>query len=293
MRSDRAPALPRVVHARILAVWPSTRTRTTKPEPGSAIRGDPDRVPHSRGHDPVHFFEQVATSPTVRRGGLFRRMAEAHVRARTRHRRSRHGRRRTTIRRSSSSSASVGARSAAANSRLPPGTRPRRAVESRPVDEKLLRTPWFEGLAENLDSVPVADWCSRGTRFLRWRLSRPDAGYVLHVTPTPSRSVSSRTRASMSLRGVAQGVRATGSATAALGGPMVAAACRPMVRRCVCTLVQTPTSGSVAFAHSRRCIPPSPLNLVFKSLDEARAPSATFPARTFDSSNGCLLTAAC
>ena len=53
-----------------------------------------------------------------------------------------------------------------------------------PSTTQLLASPWFETVAADLDWVPVTDWAqSWTTDFLRWRLSRPDAGYVLHVTP--------------------------------------------------------------------------------------------------------------
>src|SRR5262249_54287964 len=37
------------------------------------------------------------------------------------------------------------------------------AVESRPVDEKLLVDPWFDDIATDLDWVPVRDWVQSWT----------------------------------------------------------------------------------------------------------------------------------
>jgi hypothetical protein len=59
---------------------------------------------------------------------------------------------------------------------------PRGRVERHDVDATFLASHRFEEVTQDLDWVPVSGWAqSWDTDFLRWRLSRPDGGYTLHV----------------------------------------------------------------------------------------------------------------
>ena len=145
----------------------------------------PTRYRTPAGPTPFIFSSNVATSPAVRRGGLFRTMAE-RVYEQARHGRAGNGRRRQRQldHRRRRAVRVARARSAAGARLCSRSPRLGRSVESRSVDSQLLATSWFDAAVEDLDWVPVADWVQSWTPdFLRWRLSRPDGGYVLHVTP--------------------------------------------------------------------------------------------------------------
>jgi hypothetical protein len=157
-----------------------------------------------------------------------------------------------------------------------------RAVESRPVDTALLASEWFATVAADLDWVPVRDWAqSWSPDFLRWRLSRPDGGYVLHASPDAV-AVSVRARAPLGIPAAVllkvfprPGAQLPGSGT-----PFVTAACRAH-RAPVCVYAGFNAHVTVRGIRTPRRLQPSPLNLVFKSLADA-VPGASFRLDTFE-----------
>jgi hypothetical protein len=238
----------------------------------------------AQGTTPFIFSSNVATSPTVRRGGLFRTMAERmYERAAASGAPGMVG-----VGNDNSTVVVVERFGWRALGPLPvrvcmpvPGRD--RSVESRRVDPKLLATPWFETAAADLDGVPVTDWVQSWTPdFLRWRLSRPDGGYVLHVTPDAlAVSVLAHARFRVRCAVLLKVFPRAGARLPLSASPMVAAACR-YHRAALCVYAGFNAHVHVRGVRSPRRLQPSPLNLVFKSLDETRAPSATFRLDTFE-----------
>jgi hypothetical protein len=142
----------------------------------------PTRYRTPAGPTPFIFSSNVATDPTVRREGLFRDIAErVYARAAA-----------------TGAPAMVGVGNDASTVvvvdrfgwkllgpmpvRMCLPFRSAAGVDSIPVDGAFLASDEFELLAKDLDWVPVLDWVqSWDVPFLRWRLSRPDGGYVVHV----------------------------------------------------------------------------------------------------------------
>jgi GNAT superfamily N-acetyltransferase len=244
----------------------------------------PTRYRTAAGPTPFIFSSNVATSPSIRRGGLFRAMAERmYERARSTGAPGMVG-----VGNDNSTIVVVERFGWRALGPLPvrvsipiPGAG--RSVESRPVDSQLLSTPWFENAAENLDWVPVADWAQSWTSdFLRWRLSRPDGGYVLHVAPD-ALAVSVLAHARFRLRcAVLLKVFPRPGARLPLSTNSVVAAACAYHRAALCVYAGFNAHARVRGIRSPRRLQPSPLNLVFKSLDEARAPSESFRLDTFE-----------
>jgi hypothetical protein len=236
------------------------------------------------GTTPFIFSSNVGTSPTVRRGGLFRVMLE-RVYERIR---------------ASGAPALVGVPNAQSTTvvvdrfgwralgPLPvricvpvPGLG--RAVESRAVDADLLASDWFDAAAADLDWVPVADWVQSWTPdFLRWRLSRPDGGYVVHVTPD-ALALSVLDHAPLRVRAaVLLKVFPRPGATLPLSSASLIAAAGRYHRAPICVYAGFNAHVRVRGIRPPRRLQPSPLNLTFKSFDEERAPTATFRLDTFE-----------
>jgi len=236
------------------------------------------------GPTPFIFSSNVATSPTVRRGGLFRAMAErVYERAGATGAPGMVG-----VGNDNSTIVVVERFGWRALGPLPvhiclPAPGRSRAVESRAVDATLLASPWFEAAAADLDWVPVADWVqSWSPEFLRWRLSRPDGGYVLHVSPE-ALAVSVLAHAPLRVRCAVllKVFPRPGAALPLSAAPLVAAACR-YHRAPLCVYAGFNAHVQARGIPSPRRFQPSPLNLVFKSLDERRGPTATFRLDTFE-----------
>jgi hypothetical protein len=244
----------------------------------------PTRYRTASGATPFIFSSNVATSPSIRRGGLFRAMAERmYERARDTGAPGMVG-----VGNDNSTIVVVERFGWRALGPLPvrvslpiPGAG--RSVESRPVDSELLSTPWFENAAADLDWVPVTDWVQSWTpEFLRWRLSRPDGGYVLHVTPD-TLAVSVLAHAHLRIRcAVLLKVFPRPGARLPLSTTSVVAAACAYHRAPLCVYAGFNAHVRVRGVRSPRRIQPSPLNLVFKSLDETRAPSSSFRLDTFE-----------
>ena len=236
------------------------------------------------GSPPFIYTTNVATSPTARRSGLFRAMAErVYVQAAATGAPGLAG-----VGNDQSTAVIVGRFGWRALGPLPvricvpvPGRG--RGVESRPVDEKLLTSSWFDDAARDLDWVPVSDWVQSWTPdFLRWRLSRPDGGYVLHATPQ-ALAVSVLAHGPLKARFAVllKVFPRPGSRLPLSAAPMIAAACRTH-RAPLCVYAGFNAHVRVRGVRSPRRLQPSPLNLVFKSFDEERAPTATFRIDTYE-----------
>jgi hypothetical protein len=236
------------------------------------------------GPTPFIFSTNVATSPTVRRGGFFRTMAErVYKRA---HATGAPGM--VGVGNDESTVVVVQRFGWTSLGQLPvhvclPRPTRRHRVESRPVDAAVLGDSWFDEIATDLDWVPVRNWVQSWTPdFLRWRLSRPDAGYVLHVTPDAV-AVSVLAHARLHLRAaVLLKVFPRPGATLPLSGaPFVTAACL-YHRAPICVYAGFNAHVRLRGVQPPRSALPSPLNLVFKGLDESSAPSASFRLDTFE-----------
>jgi hypothetical protein len=151
-----------------------------------------------------------------------------------------------------------------------------RAADARDDDR-------FDDWTRDLDWVPVRDWAqSWTTDFLRWRLSRPSTDYALHVSPS-GLAVSTRAPGPAKLPfAVLLKVWPRPGATLPLNGaPFVAAACR-FHRAPLCIYAGWNAHVRVRGIPTPRRFQPSPLNVVFKPLDDARAPGTTFRLDTFE-----------
>jgi GNAT superfamily N-acetyltransferase len=236
------------------------------------------------GPTPFIFSTNVATSPTVRRGGLFRGMAERlYERARATGAPGMVG-----VGNDESTVVVVERFGWTSLGPLPvhvclPRPTPRTTVDSRPVDARLLADPWFEQVAADLDWVPVRDWVQSWTPdFLRWRLSRPDGGYVLHVTrDAVAVSVLAHARLRVRAAVLLKVFPRPGTALPLSAAPFVTAVCR-YHRAPICVYAGFNAHVRLRGISPPRRVLPSPLNLVFKGLDESRARSASFRLDTFE-----------
>src|SRR4051812_27409637 len=137
------------------------------------------------GSTPFIFSSNVATDASVRRGGLFREMAE-----RVYKRAAATGAPGMVGGGNDQSTGVVVERFGWALLRpMPvkvcPPLVPAGDIESFVCDASFLRSARFTELSADLDWVPVRGWAqSWDTDFLRWRLSRPDTHYLLHASPT-------------------------------------------------------------------------------------------------------------
>ena len=158
-----------------------------------------------------------------------------------------------------------------------------RGVESRVVDTAVLASPWFETAATDLDWVPVANWAQSWTpEFLRWRLSRPSGGYVLHLTHDAlAVSVLAHARFRVRCAVLLKVFPRPGATLPVSATPFIAAACTHH-RAALCVYAGFNAHVPVRGLPSPRKLQPSPLNLVFKSLDEQRTPAAGFELDTFE-----------
>ena len=236
------------------------------------------------GPTPFIFSTNVATSPTVRRGGFFRAMAErVYERARATGAPGMVG-----VGNDESTVVVVERFGWRSLGPLPvrvclPIARAGPTVEGRTVDAALLASEWFDAAARDLDWVPVRDWVQSWTPdFLRWRLSRPGGNYALHLA-REGLAVSTLAHAAPHVRAAVllKVFPRPGAQLPLRGAPFVTAACRHH-RAPMCVYAGFNAHARVSGIRPPRRLQPSPLNLVFKSLDETRAPSSTFRVDTFE-----------
>jgi hypothetical protein len=235
------------------------------------------------GATPFIFSSNVATDPTVRRGGLFREMAEK-VYARAAH---------------TGAPAMVGVGNDASTVvvverfgwhkvgpmpvRVCVPTSRARALESTLVDSTFLASKQFDDLAGDLDWVPVAGWVQAwDAPFLRWRLSRPDAHYVVHVGPD-ALAVSTRERAPGGIPAAVllKVFPRPGARLPVDGAPFVSAACR-FEHAPICVYAGHNAHVRIRGLKPPRRFQPSPLNVVLKPLDERLASPDRFRLDTFE-----------
>ncbi len=163
------------------------------------------------------------------------------------------------------------------------GRRAARRVESITVDDDFLASDRFAALASNLDWVPVRDWVqSWDAAFLRWRLSRPDGGYVLHVG-RDALAVSVAATAPLGIRAavVLKVFPRPGAVLPVRTGALLAAACRHH-RAPLYVYAGFNAHAVVRGLRPPRRLQPSPLNLVVKPLDESVVRGADFRLDTFE-----------
>jgi hypothetical protein len=235
------------------------------------------------GPTPFIFSSNVATDPSVRRGGLFREMAErVYKRA-----------------------AATGAPGmiAVTNDQstvvvvdrfgwgllgpmpvrvcVPYGRT--RGIEHYGCTPAFLASRQFADLTADLDWVPVRAWTqSWTTDYLQWRLRRPDTDYVLHASPD-ALAVSRRYHgpAGVPFAVLLKVFPRPGATLPVPTAPLVAAACRAQ-RAPLCVYAGWNAGAHVRGIRTPPRLQPSPLNIVYKSFDEERAPQATFRPDTFE-----------
>jgi hypothetical protein len=164
---------------------------------------------------------------------------------------------------------------------------PPRGVRDVPVGDALLDGAELKELGSDLDWVPVRDWVqSWPYERLRWRLARPDAGYVLHVGPD-ALVVSARDRAPLRVPAavVLKVFPRPGARLPVRAGRYVTAACRAH-RAPICVYAGWNAHATVRGVPVPMRLRPSPMNVVYKSFDEERMPSASFRIDTFELLDG-------
>jgi hypothetical protein len=235
------------------------------------------------GTTPFIFTSNVATDPGTRRKGLFREMAE-----------------RIYPRAAATGAPGLAGTTNAASSvivvtkfgwtslgSMPavaalPGMPPRGIRDVR-VDAAFLAGRELDHLAADLDWVPVRDWVQSWTPdFLRWRLSNPDAAYVLHVGPDAlAISTKDHGPAGIPAAVLTKVLPRPGATLPVKAGAYVTAACRAH-RAPVCVYGGWNAHVTVRGVPIPARFRPSPLVVVFKSFDEERAPSPQFRLDTYE-----------
>jgi hypothetical protein len=239
------------------------------------------------GVTPFIFTSNVATDPNARRKGLFREMAERiYARAAA-----------------TGAPALVGTSNAASSvvvvekfgwrslGSMPalvciPGALPR-GIRDIPVTDAFLAGDELDRVASDLDWVPVRDWAQSWTPdYLRWRLSNPDATYVLHVGPDAI-AVSTRDHGPLGVPAavICKIFPRPGARLPVKTGRYVTAACRAQ-RAPVCIYIGWNLNAPVRGIPLPMRFRPSPLVVVFRSFDEERAPTERFRLDTFEVLDG-------
>ena len=233
------------------------------------------------GPRPFIFSSNVATDASVRRGGLFRDMAE-----RVYKRAAETGAPGMVGVGNDQSTVVVVERFGWALLRPMPvkvcaPVTPVHDVESYVCDAPFLRSARFAELTADIDGVPVRDWAqSWDTDFLRWRLSRPNTHYLLHASET-GLAVSTRAPGPLKLPcAVLLKVFPRSPASLPISGArFVAAACRSN-HAPLCIYAGWNGHVNVRGIPTPRKLQPSPLNVVFKPL--ANISASQFRLDTFE-----------
>ena len=239
------------------------------------------------GPEPFIFSSNVATDPSVRRGGMFREMAER------------------IYKRAAATGAPgmVGVCNEQSTVvcvdrfgwrllgptpvQICVPTARTRGIERYACDEHFLSGEQFATLTRDLDWVTVRDWAqSWDTAFLRWRLSRPDSSYVLHASDDAlAVSTQHPGPARVPFAVLLKVFPRPGATLPVSGAPFVASACRAH-RAPLCVYAGWNAHAHVRGIPSPRRFQPSPLNMVYKGYDETRAPAASFRLDTFEFLDG-------
>jgi len=239
------------------------------------------------GTVPFIFTSNVATDPSARRKGLFREMAD-----------------RVYPRAAATGAPGLAGHANDASTAVIVGkfgwgligpmpvvatvpAAPPRGVRDVRVDDTFLASDEFSELAAGLDWVPVRDWVqSWSAERLRWRLARPDAGYVLHVG-ADALVVSTRDHGPLRIPAavVVKILPRPGAHLPIRTARYVAAACRAH-RAPVCVYAGWNAHARVRGIAVPMRFRPSPMNVVYKSFDEERMPSDIFRIDTFEFLDG-------
>jgi hypothetical protein len=162
-----------------------------------------------------------------------------------------------------------------------------RGIRDIRVDAAFLAGGELDRLASDLDWVPVHDWVqSWSADFLRWRLANPDSSYVLHVGPD-ALAVSTRDHGPLGAPAavLCKIFPRPGARLPVRGRRYVAAACRAQ-RAPVCIYVGWNAHARVRGIPLPMRLRPSPLVVIFRSLDEQRAPTDRFRLDTWELLDG-------
>jgi GNAT superfamily N-acetyltransferase len=229
------------------------------------------------------FSSNVATDPDVRRGGLFREMAERmYKRAAATGAPGMVG-----VGNDQSTVVVVDRFGWHALRPMPVKVcvpfAPARGVDSYVCDATFLASARFSELTADLDWVPVRDWAqSWDTEFLRWRLQWPGRTYTLHVSQA-ALAVSYRAQGpgKMPFAVLLKVFPRRGAALPVTAARFVTAACRSH-RAPLCVYAGWNAHVRVHGVPAPRRLQPSPLNVVLKSLDEIRVPGPSFRLDTFE-----------
>lgn len=245
----------------------------------------PTRLRHGAETGPFIFSSNVATDTARRRGGLFRTMADRiYARALAT------GAPAMVAVTNEQSTVVVVDRFGwtllgPMGARVVPPVAWRRArhVESIVVSDDFLHSERFTALTADLDRVPVRDWAtSWDTDFVRWRLSRPDAGYVLHVDDDAI-AVSATERAPLGIPAcVLLKIWPRPGAVLPVRGARYATAAARFHRAPVCVYAGWNRHAIVRGIRIPRRFQPSPLNVVLKVLDPDRVDADTFRLDTWE-----------
>jgi hypothetical protein len=160
-------------------------------------------------------------------------------------------------------------------------------VATRAVGPEYLASRDFEALFDTLDLEPQDGWCEKYTlAMLRWRLSRPDSDYRIHVGGEVVVVTSTDRRRSVPFTIVLKTFRRRGAEGAPVANGVIAAACRHR---------RTPLAVYAGFSAQARVhgvalperLKPSPLNLVVSCrplgfLDLDRFEYASYEFLEFD-----------
>ena len=160
---------------------------------------------------------------------------------------------------------------------------PTKRTKTFVVTPEFLASEHFAILTRDLAVTPVTDWAQTwDTEFLRWRLSRPDGGYRLHVVPEAI-GVSVKAKGPM---GVPCSVLLkvwprAGSRVPVHAGPIVAASLRAH-RAVACIYAGWNANARVRGIAIPHRLQPSPLNVVLKVLDPTAIDANTFRLETWE-----------
>lgn len=160
---------------------------------------------------------------------------------------------------------------------------PSRSVRSHPVTEDFLASDEFQRVAEELVDQSVREWAQAwDAPFLRWRLGRPDGGYVLHVGKHCI-GVSVKSHGPLGVPCAVllkvwprRGAKVPVSTTALVGATLRSH------RAVVCVYAGWNANARVRGMRVPHRFQPSPLNVVLKVVDEERVDAETFVLETWE-----------
>ncbi len=242
----------------------------------------PARFRHGNAVVPFIFSTNVATDSSIRKSGLFRKMANPmYERAAA-----------------TGAPAMVGVgndtstvvvvdrfgwhRIGPMRARVAWGL-PTRSVRRHRVTPDFLRSREFVELTAFLEGAPVEEWAQHwDTDFLRWRLSRPNGGYVLHAhADALAVSVCAAGPARLPFAVLLKVWPTSDAASPLRAGRIVASALRAH-SAVACIYAGWNRNVKVAGVTIPHRLQPSPLNVVLKILNPDAVDAASFNLETFE-----------